>query len=242
MKSYQDFLEEQHIIDVLFDEGFNEWLDSKTGIITERMVIPTGDVTQPWEKDFNKKEFDKLDVDTKKLKLKQLYEKMLEYVKAAQIKFSRGLKTVTRKIGHAKLLADIKKFGSVVDKVIARDKSPNKMTDILRAAILVPTWEDVQKVVKAMPHVFDIVEYEIKDKGQDAQYGYYGSHHYLVNVGGVKAEIQLMTKKMWSYKEQAHKIYTKYRSLKDVDDKLKKLDLELSKKIFKLGNKGNITV
>lgn len=115
----------------------------------------------------------------------------------------------------AKILTDIKKPLKVAEKIIERGKS--KITDVIRGAILLKTDADVEDVVKNIKRNVPIYEYEYKRKGEDKTYGYHGSHHFLIQVeGGFLAEIQVMTKRLWAFKHEAHKIYEKLRVSKDI--------------------------
>jgi ppGpp synthetase/RelA/SpoT-type nucleotidyltranferase len=140
-----------------------------------------------------------------------------------------------------KILVDIKGLESFVDKAINRyplqGKGASDITDVLRSAILVSNQDEVEKTVKNIKKYFTVAKHKEKIEGNDPTYGYYGSHHFYVKIGKLFSEIQVMTKKLWSYKDEAHKIYNKYRSIKDADDRVKKLDIELSKQLFKTANK-----
>jgi len=46
-------------------------------------------------------------------------------------------------------------------------------------------------------------------------------------------ELQVMSDRLWKYKEAAHGIYTKWRSK---PEKIDKFDANLSKKLFSFGN------
>jgi ppGpp synthetase/RelA/SpoT-type nucleotidyltranferase len=135
----------------------------------------------------------------------------------------------------AKFLIDVKSVESIISK-IKRGKEADKITDILRGAILCKTKEDVEDVVKKLKRNAHIYSHEYKAPGMDEKYGYYGSHHFIVQVGdGYLAEIQVMTKKLWAYKYEAHKIYNKYREGKL--DQYFDSEIKRSKELFRLGNK-----
>ncbi|PNX47990.1 MAG: hypothetical protein BV459_03230 [Thermoplasmata archaeon M11B2D] len=160
----------------------------------------------------------------------QAHEKALE----AEKTYSRLLKAVSP--NNTKILVDFKSLDSFIDKAVNRGKDPKQIHDVLRGAILVPEKHDVLDVVKRLKKRAVVQSYEYKDEKADPEYGYRGSHHFKIVVGDIIAEVQVMTKKLWAWKEEAHKIYTKYRSLKDYDADIKKRDLEYSKKIFNLAN------
>ena len=139
------------------------------------------------------------------------YEKVLEYVNKVKDKFTHGLKAAARKTKQPKILVDVKSLKSFIDKTVMRGKAVDKIK---------------------------VIEHEIKERDESGDYGYYGSHHFLVDLDGVIAEIQVMTKKLWAYKEAAHQIYNKYRSAQDADKDLEKMDKAISRKLFDLGNRG----
>lgn len=166
-----------------------------------------------------------------------LYNEYLPLVVGAKAKFTRLLKKIGSKSKNSKVLVDIKAMDAFVKKVVLRGRNTSSITDWLRSAIIVRTHEDVDRTVKLIKKDFVVQEYEKKDKGLDKEYGYFGSHHFLVLVDGITCEIQVMTKKLWVYKEEAHLIYGKYREDKgEMDKKLKKLELAYSKELFSRGN------
>jgi len=77
-----------------------------------------------------------------------------------------------------------------------------------------------------------------KEKGSDVNFGYYGSYHIIFFYKGLNVELQIMTRKLWSYKAVAHEFYDKYRN--EERPKIDKFDLHLSKMFFSKGNKGKI--
>lgn len=225
MKSFSEFSSD--IINSIFenDERFYEDFGFKTIISEKSNIAPLkpqkwGDLENKSKKDAGK-----------------LYYKAIRFIIKAEKEYTKKINAVTRKIHNAKGLVDIKKFDSFFDKVINRGKKASEITDLLRGAILVKDDNDLEKAVKLVKKEFTVTEYEYKSKGEDKEYGYFGSHHFLVLVSGVNAEIQVMTRRLWSYKHQAHQIYTKYRSGSDVDDAIKQADTKLSKMIFAKGNK-----
>lgn len=172
------------------------------------------------------------------------------YKKAAEIAFTyknslyKILKKVTGGTLKPKILVDVKSLSSFIDKVVKRGKSADKIHDILRSAILVNTKEDVIDVVKKLKKSVSLVEYEMKEYKSGGDFGYYGSHHFKIwikegNSPGIICEIQIMTKSLWEYKEEAHTIYDKYRSLSDAEKQAQidyKKDVTLSKKLYYAGN------
>lgn len=214
-------------LECLYDESFTKAFDSKykiQSLIKEKsVVIPKGD--QPWA------------ASTKNADaVGDLYDKIQAKAVHSSTKFLRMMKVATRRLNDPKILVDIKKKDAFVDKVVNRGKAANKITDLLRAAILLDDEAAVNAAVSQIKKDFVVAEYEKKAKGGDKEYGYYGSHHFLVEIDAMLCEIQVMTKKLWAYKKQAHKIYGKWRSDKDANNAAKQLDLQLSRDIFNRGN------
>lgn len=165
---------------------------------------------------------------------REVYAKAFEIVQEVEKKLSRTLKRAAPK--DSKILIDIKKEDAFVDKVINRGKNASKITDVLRSAVLVETEDDLDKFIENLEKYADIYEHEYKAKGEDTGYGYHGSHHFLISIDNVLIEIQAMTKRLWTFKEPAHQIYAKWRSVKEFDDRIAKKDKEISKDLFKRGN------
>jgi len=100
---------------------------------------------------------------------------------------------------------------------------------------LLKTKEEVLTTVQKLKRNAHIYEYDYKQLDKEDKMGYHGSHHFKIKVGEYIVEIQVMTKKLWSYKHEAHKIYNKYRG-GFMDDYIKS-ELQRSRDLFKLGNK-----
>lgn len=166
---------------------------------------------------------------------KEIYQKAKDMAGSLKRKFLGLLRRVSQ-FKNSKVLVDIKGMESFVDKIINRGNSASKITDVLRSAILVSSKEEVDKTVDNIKKRFQVAKHKEKKQELDPEYGYFGSHHFYVKVGKMLAEIQVMTKKLWAYKEEAHKIYNKYRSVKQADSEVEKLDKALSKQLFQIAN------
>jgi hypothetical protein len=162
--------------------------------------------------------------------------------------------------GKPTVLSQIKSLKSIKSKAVDRGKSLTSIGDIVRGAILFDTSEQAQKFVDEFrrKNSSQIADYEFKAKGQDKEFGYYGSHHMDLMIDGLVVELQVTTKKLWTYKAAAHDIYNNLRDTKtktaskkrydDLPDSLKKLlgyepvgsddekEKALSKRLFSLGN------
>lgn len=176
-----------------------------------------------------------------KVEAEEAYITASALAQAGKRELNRKLKKIIPGGRGGKLLIDIKTKNAFVDKIIGRKKPSATIFDVLRSAILVKSKGEVDRVVKAIKKTFKYSEAEEKTKGSDTEFGYHGSWHFTVFVAGMWAEIQIMTRKLWSFKDEAHKIYNKYRSKTasdtDDDENIEKLDKALSKQLFNLGNK-----
>jgi len=173
-------------------------------------------------------------------RLKAEYDTILPTVELAKNELERLIKSVAKHDATFLITPfSIKPFKSLLEKIYDRGKRAEKITDVLRCAILARSENDVNEIVRLINRNHHVYEYEFKNKGGDPKYGYYGSHHFLVKLkaGDFLAEIQVMTNRLWAFKEQAHKIYEKYRA-SDLNDDFEKAKKE-SKSMF---SKGNIPV
>ena len=170
------------------------------------------------------------------------YEVIVPIAKERLDKFNRTIKKFLSKSKYRKIsekpefLSQIKKLDGLESKTIKRGKKLTKIGDIVRGALLFRNDEEVQMFVDDFRRKNSslISDYEYKQRGKDPDFGYYGSHHLDLMVDGLVIELQVMTKKLWSYKEAAHEIYT---NLRDADRAADAFDERLSKMLFDLGNR-----
>ena len=92
-----------------------------------------------------------------------------------------------------------------------------------------------------MKNIFNLYQVEDKERGSDPEWGYYGSHHYDIDFNGVICEVQIMTKRLWTYKEVGHTYYDKWRNYQKSNPSVKntpdyKKDSRISKMVFDQGN------
>jgi ppGpp synthetase/RelA/SpoT-type nucleotidyltranferase len=242
MIKFKDLLLGNEVTDkILMEYFFDEELDNPT--FRKKIVIIDSPLTERKQMHTNPfQNWGNIDGNSKEEKLKnaeKLYKNALDVAKKAEQAFARTMKKNT-KMSDSKVLVDIKSADSFVDKIVNRGKNAKKIHDLLRGAIICKTKEDVEYTVEKLKRNAVIHELEYKEYGQDKEYGYYGSYHFKIFIEGIIAEIQVMTRKLWSYKFEAHNIYDKYRSLdkesKEFDQELKKLDLQLSRELFQRGN------
>lgn len=136
-------------------------------------------------------------------------------------------------------LRGLKPFKSIVDKAIERKKGFMGLNDLVRGAVLLADRKQAEDFVANIMRKYKsmVVGYEDKARGKDKTYGYFGSHHIDMNIDGIIVELQIMTKKLWTYKHAAHEIYTANRSKAGGPNKQDQYD---SKRFFSMGNRDNI--
>ncbi|URC15216.1 RelA/SpoT family protein [Paraglaciecola Antarctic GD virus 1] len=242
MIGFSEYLEEQvnyeniheHDFEDFFQENFMELeveLDEKSR--SEKFT------KQPWE--------DGKDIE-------ETYALVMKHVDANKKTFLRMAKSAAKKARNAKVYVgefNVKPFSSFKKKVQDRGKKASELTDVMRTTITVQSADDVEMVSKQILKDFVVVDkkgglIDAKTKGKDKDFGYYGSNHFLVNMNGLVSEIQVMTKRLSSMKDEAHKFYDKHRVEVDAAKKSGKAlspetikDMQKSKKIFSQGNREN---
>jgi ppGpp synthetase/RelA/SpoT-type nucleotidyltranferase len=174
--------------------------------------------------------------------IEDFYSNILPKLQEIEKKFFKLLNKLAKgkgMSGRNRVLAGVKPLKSVKSKVIVRGKPITELGDLVRGALLFEYPEDVEDFVKNFRRKYSsmITDYEVKEKGKDSTFGYFGSHHFDLNIDGLVVELQVMTKKLWSYKDVAHDIYDKYRDVINKGGGPDSFDQSLSKKIFSLGNK-----
>lgn len=130
---------------------------------------------------------------------------------------------VASRTGHrATVLTDVKSMSSIHDKLsrwhqaavekgLPHARGIDTMGDVLRGTILLHSPGEVAHVHDHLFHPSKKVE--IKRKGEDPEFGYYGSSHYDLHThAGITAEVQVMTHRLWEGKHVLHDIYTRYRN------------------------------
>lgn len=170
-------------------------------------------------------------------RLKQEYDAIYNKLEEAKNEMLKILKSVGKH--DATFLVNkhsIKSLDALADKIYNRGKRAEKITDVIRCAILARTEDDVKEIVRLINRNHHVYEYEFKEMGGDKKFGYYGSHHFLVKLSTNEflAEIQVMTNRLWAFKEVGHQIYSKYRS-GEIKDDFEKVQKD-SKAIFAKGN------
>lgn len=198
--------------------------------------------------DSNHRELYGMSSDAKKRfvawKIKTFMEKHEKNIQKVKRKFERVVSKEIRKFtknAKVQFKVDEKDLKPIIDKVYNRGRSIASLGDIVRGAILFETKKEADDFVAGLirKNKQMVVDYEEKKRGEDRTYGYYGSHHLDLNIDGLYVELQVMTRKLWSYKEAAHDIYKANRSSGSDPDNF---DTHMSKKIFDLGNRANESI
>lgn len=174
------------------------------------------------------------DKEAKKERLAAAYKELMPQAQSIKQRLFSFLKSSAASIKGSKILIGIKPLKSVYSKVVERGKPATGLSDLVRSAVLFDTYDEVKEFVDHFVKKYHayIVDKETKKAGTDKVYGYFGSYHLGVMINGLLCEIQVMTKKLWAFKDRAHGIYNKYRDGGKPDT----LDATRSKHIFRLGN------
>ena len=188
------------------------------------------------------KAFEELrDAESMEQELSNIYlllEPKLTSIKKSYKNFLEGM-IKKRDKKRAKVIVSVKSLDSLKSKVIERKKSLANVKDLVRATILLGTDEEVKKLYSTITRKkTEVIRCASKDKGGDVEYGYYGSYHIIFFYKGLNVELQIMTRKLWSYKAVADEFYHKYRD--EENPNIDKFDLHLSKMFFSKGNKEQI--
>lgn len=207
----------------------------------QRMLIREGLANSVFISDKDVQDFEK-NLKSGRLEQKKMselllviYDKYSNLFEKTKKDFETFVKKEIKKVPNVKFLSDIKSAESLNDKAIKRKKGILKINDIVRGALLFDFKEQADEFVSdfSRKNKSIIVEFETKERGQENTYGYYGSHHLALNINGIIVELQVMTKKLWAYKAEAHKIYAQSRSSEDGLTPMRQHD---SKKFFSMGN------
>ena len=181
------------------------------------------------------------DLESRQRKLTNIYtllEPKLNTIKTSYKKFlAETIKKKDKK--RVKIIVGVKSLDSLKSKVIERGKPLCHVKDLVRATILLNNDDEVKKLYfDIMRKKSEVICCTQKEKGSDVDFGYYGSYHIIFFYKGLNVELQIMTRKLWSYKAVAHEFYDKYRNEDNLN--IDKFDLHLSKMFFSKGNKKNI--
>jgi hypothetical protein len=166
--------------------------------------------------------------------IQRIVKKYEPLIKETKFEFNAFLNSVSRKY-NAKVVTDTKSMKSILDKAIKRSYGFGNIQDLVRGSLLFKTNDDVDKFVKNFVRKNNnvIVDWHKKERGQDPDLGYFGSYHFSLVINGLVTELQVMTSKLYQYKDEAHKIYTQTRSTGGPD----KFQSHMSKKMFSLASK-----
>lgn len=172
--------------------------------------------------------------------VRDMYKALLPELKQIKKKFETVVKKGLPKGDKQKIrfFSQIKPEDSLVNKIVVRGNAPDTIGDIVRGALLFPDQKAVEVFVKDFRRKNSnlVAGYEMKAKGTDKELGYYGSHHLDLMINGLMVELQVMTRKMWKFKESAHVLYTNNRDKISKGGHASRRDSALSKQIYALAN------
>ena len=188
-------------------------------------TLPT---KQPWAD-----EISSIKANSKEEWATKAYEVASKYVEGYQSVLERKLRELAP---QAKIKISKKKLSSWLDKVVSRGKDARSIRDLLRAAVLVDDPTQAEAVTERIRKDFPVYQYDYKEQGSDPEWGYHGGHHIdVVLPGDLMAEVQVMPRRLWTYKRPAHNVYTDWRSVdREGEDWAK--EQERSKQLFRYGN------
>lgn len=177
------------------------------------------------------------DIEKVERRLESIYsafEPDLFVIKKAYRGFLEGMiKKKDKK--RVKIVVGIKSFDSLCSKVIERQKKLSEIKDLVRATILLSSDDEVKKLYRDITRKkLEVIRCQHKHKGGDSLFGYYGAYHIIFFYRGLNVELQIMTRRLWSYKEVAHDLYNRYRD--EESSNIDKSDLQCCKFIFSKGN------
>lgn len=198
------------------------------------------------DKDLKRVEFLKNNITPKTTDYTMSKGDLIDYIESIHTRYLPTFGKIEKKLQNmikkeiggfknTKLMTNLKNMEGIKSKVIDRGKSIIDINDFVRGAVLfddnIQASQFVEEFVRKNKSA--VVEFEEKEKGADKMYGYFGSFHLGVMIDGLVCELQVMSKKLWDYKNAAHKIYAAAR---DRPEGASKFDTSLSKKLFSLGN------
>jgi len=169
----------------------------------------------------------------------QVYDILLPTFKKIKKKYEAILrKEVNRdkKIRNiAKIKALLKEKDKFVEKVADRGKKINEIGDIVRGAVLFDDTRQAEEFVKKFAKRQRSIVKEVDKKVATTNNSYYGAIHIDIQIDGLTCELQVMSKKLFTYKSAAHDIYDVSR----VGGKVSKADTHRSGEFMSRGNTPN---
>ena len=134
------------------------------------------------------------------------------------VTFLRGVSDKPLETGDKKIITDspptvtdpgVKDPVTAKGKLKRKGKTPDQLTDIIRAGVTVDMPDEADAVVKALSDNF-----KVKDEGWSAKPGGYFDRKVLVETPeGKTAEVQIWSREISGIKDQMHEIYQKAREI-----------------------------
>jgi hypothetical protein len=132
-------------------------------------------------------------------------QKHLDYIQPIfETKLRKAIGRATD-VSKVDIRVDRKQFTSVLEKHQRKNRGILTFSDLLRAAVLVDRKTDPNKIINGLKHYFDIIKIDEKEASKEFSYG--GAIHVDVLIEGTVCEIQIMSKSLWRYKQEADKVY-----------------------------------
>lgn len=149
-----------------------------------------------------------------------LLKPMLEAAGAVKGTFDQKVVDIAKRTGAmGQLIAPLKGIGRGAEKLVEEGFDTNKMRDLLRATIVVSSYDDAQSVIDEIRREFEVVPGRIKNRTDRTITGSnvsndgflpsgYGDVLLNVRIDGVQAEIQINIPEMLAAKQgEGHKLY-----------------------------------
>lgn len=160
---------------------------------------------------------------------REILTPMLESAADAKPAFDEAVREINRAFGKEPRLASVKGFDRAAVKLMRETAlpgtppDPTRITDLLRATIVVATPDQLAAAVEAVGTRFEVVR--VKDRyAKPTPTGY---RDVLISVRtpeGVDAEIQVNVPQMLLVKDSGHKLYEMSRTLPDGDARRAELE------------------
>jgi len=108
-------------------------------------------------------------------------------------------------ISKVKYIIQRKSLDSTVEKFKRKGRDIDSFSDLLRAVIVVSSKTSLQSVVNGLKYYFDFAKVDIKEGTKDKPYS--NAIHIDVLCEGFVCEVQLMSRQIYRYKQEADKTY-----------------------------------
>lgn len=170
--------------------------------------------------------------DEDRIKAEAMLEPVIATAKRDEPGFDAAVKEIAAEAGIGYQLGPTKKIGRAAIKLVDEDFDLNEMKDIVRATIVVPSYDMAQSVIDVIASRFKIRQINnktaleikapagavLKPKGVSPE-GYSDVTAFVRLPGGGTAEIQINTPETLSGKDEGHILYEGSRVVEDDPDR-----------------------